>query len=239
MSDQAVTVKADLSQLYRKLGRFRAATPKATGNALKVMMTSVMTKVIDATGNDTNRMDRAFAEAANQAGLGPFPVPVLRESRFFDENRSFLVKQLKKWTKLEEFYQETGKNLLKGRPPNREDAGKVSPYFKLIQRRRRAAADNLRKFTGTSIFVDDRRKNRLRFTVRVTPNGGEGRFTIVGDTAVVEIKNKEPHALLVERKNRTVASTLKGAERKAGLRRGKRGMVDALKRAAAGAGLQA
>lgn len=231
--DQAVVAKADLSQLYKKLSRLRAATPSATGEALKVIMTNVMKAVIDATGNDTNRMDRGFALAANAAGLGPFHVPQIQPSKYFDQNRSTLIKQIKKWTKFEEFYLSQGKELLKGRPPDRVNAGKVSPFFRLIQRRRKAAEEQLAKFTNNSVFVIDNRKNRLRFTVRTPIHGGDGSFRIIGDTAVVEMHNREPHAIILERANRTVATTLKGAARKAGVKAGTRRMAQHLKKVAA------
>jgi len=200
----------DMSVFKRKVAALRRGSADGADAALTEIMKGVMGRILSETPKDTNRMIRGFVMAANDVGLGPFPVPDVQPSKYLPMLRSRLARQLRKLSNFAAFIK-------------RQEGEKSKSYRKIVKNRDRAKLE-LESLTGTSILILNKGRG-VEFTVRNKIYGGIGyrgrtpvdglRFTII---------NREPHAIIRERVSRTVASAI-NMFRGAGLKRAKRTFI--------------
>lgn len=165
---------------------------------------------------DTNRYVRAWLQAGNRAGLGPFTVPLVQRSKHWDE---FLIKledqikhfeasALKKRRLIDAWYTSKGRKL--------DGYGrKLESEAVKAEWRARRAWEELRKYIGSAsplFFAADayveRGNQRKLSTVREKIYGGDGALTDMNGRTVLTLHNKEPHATIVERRYHTMAAAL-------------------------------
>jgi hypothetical protein len=222
----SVTVKFSNKRLVQKLRRIDARTTEGAKVVLKTALGDAMTRIITRQDRDTNRLVRGYAMAANAAGLGPFPVPDVVRSKRYEEALARLEQQLAWWQSNVEWFERKGLTNHKG-------------YRRAVRVRDRAK-EELEKLTGTSVVIGlyssaggkGKSGRRLRTTVRAKVYGGTGELRLVAGRPYYRIHNREPHATIVEKRNRLVATSL--AELRAyGVRRQRRNF---LRTVAAGTG---
>lgn len=182
-------LKADNRQLRRKLGALDRNTPAASAAALKGVMGGAMDEIIRGTPVDTARLKAGYAQAANAAGLGPFPVPAIKESKNYGAAVDKLTDQLAFWQRIVDRY---------------EREGRTDKWYRRAVRTRDQAAAQLAKLTKTSVVVGlfanaGGPGRRLKTTVRDKVYGGTGEFRMVGGMPFYRIHNREFHATFVER----------------------------------------
>ena len=214
------TFNADLSGLNAKLRALEFAAEHA-GNASVEAIGGLLVDTLETLSpRDTNRYVRAWIQAGRDAGVTEKPMPPLRASRNRERYLEKLRAQLEFWAgrlryargRMEQYenHDAQARPRKDGTPRAKRTA---QPYYAKMKRlARRAekqierAARELEKAEGSEAFVffdvegiTQRRQGRSLSTVRDTVYGGEGRMLRHGTTAYVELRNKEPHARIVER----------------------------------------
>lgn len=200
---------------------------------------------------DTNRYRRAWAIAANEAGVGPFAVPEVVPSKYNERLKERLELQAERWQRIAEdkrksaeYWQRVYENRYarEGRrgkwerdcAAKRDKAAKIAEKAAKVAARAREEADMIRP---DSIVIWGRRKKApggkgylsaaedLRIgrlaTVRVKVHGGTGYVVATSRGGYIILHNLEPHASIVE-KNSRVVSRASAQVRRPGIRRGVR-----------------
>ena len=175
---------------------------------------------------DTCRFVRAWGLAADQAGCGPVAIPTLRKSKYLDESRSRLKRQLERALKWKNKAEESviywslivrNRYEAKGRHDKWYDDAKK--HLAKVQRRLikaysivEEARKELESLEEYGIVIGGRRwkKNQdlgLSHLARVRNKvyGGRGSISLVGGIAAVELTNLEAHSKIVESKYHVVA----------------------------------
>ncbi len=165
---------------------------------------------------DTNRYVRAWLQAGNQAGLGPFTVPAVQKSKHWEEFLAKLEEQIKHFNDvaakkrrlIDAWYTSKGRRLDSYGRKLESDAVKA-------EWRASRAYEELGKFVkspsalyfGATAYVE-RGNQRTLSTVRGTIYGGAGSIVTTNGRTVLTLHNKEPHATIVERRHHTMAAAL-------------------------------
>lgn len=226
----------DLSGFNRKLANLKASLPGASAVALQRVMRPAMGAIIGAVAIDTHRMVRGFQIAANQARLGPFSVDAVARSgrseqyvRKLEAQAEKAAKRLSMWLRWRDHYIQKNRTR--------------QPYFQKIMReldasRRSSAAwvyervlEEIRKYAateGTGVVIENRGR-AVSLTVRDKVYGGSGAMVLTPTGVYVIIRNLEPHAIIQERRRRTVSTVLKGAKKAGSVRAAKGEMLGRLK----------
>jgi hypothetical protein len=214
------TFNVDLSRMRAKMRALEFASEHAKNRGVEAVGGLLVDVLDDLSPKDTNRYVRAWIEAGRKAGVTDRPLPALRESRDREKYLEKLRSQLEFWigrrnyarSRMEQYerYDATAPPRKDGKPRRKRTS---QPYYaKMKKLENRAgkqverAARELTRAEGSEhfIFFDaesivQRKQNRSLSTVRHKHYGGEGRVIRSGTTAIVELRNKEPHALPVER----------------------------------------
>lgn len=212
-------VKLDISGALQKFARLRAAGPAARSAALRVAMQGVMVALINHTPRDTHRMVRGFQMAANQAGLGPFVIDQVRGSRRhlkylrdLEEQVNAARRKVARWEGWRDGYIRQGRTgqpyyqkILRQLDPNRRG----TPGWAL----KRAEEELAKLRDADHAVVVENRGRSLKLTVRNTIYGGTGRAFETPTGSYITITNLEPHAIIQERRKRTVASLLRQSKK--------------------------
>lgn len=231
----AARTKTNIDRFVRRMDAVRRAMDGAAEELLRDQAREFVQFVVTAAPKDTNRYARAWAMAGNAAGLGPFPVPEVRESRFWAQNRERLLNQVNRmqdsvdfWTRIiAERYDKQGR-----RGKWRSDAVRK---LARAERRLRRAREELEKFMraegGAAILIGRAGKaGNLKLTVRHKIYGGTGREFMVAGRTFIQLHNREAHARIVERRHRLVARGMALA-RELGVRTYGRSYIERLRRA--------
>lgn len=237
---------ADLSGMMNRFARLRSRGPAARTAALQEATSDVMDRLLGPGGvaRDTQRMARGFALAANAAGLRRMTVPAVRRSRNADEHLAVLRRQaqaaaraVERWTRWERRYQ------LEGRTRQPYYRTKIAPALNPDRRGSpawvlRRTLEEAAKYAGAldrgfAPLLVHNRGRAVAFTARDRIYGGTGRTLQLPDVTLIEIRNMEPHAIIQERRRRTVRTLLMAARRGgARLQRAKRIYLRELRAAA-------
>lgn len=210
--------KVDTSQLLSKLERARVATPLAARGALEVMVQDVAMKVMRTAPRDTQRYIRAWGMAFADVGVKGLPLVNLRKSRQYGKQLLMLVKQAELWKsraaakrgRLRAWYVE------KNRPLDRYGQRLEKQVLKLEEIARRAR-EEVQRFTGSRepVIVIGRSEGswgkRALATTRVKVYGGDGLWIVTDERVMVRLRNKEPHARIVESKTKVMWSAMTAA----------------------------
>lgn len=170
----------------------------------------VMTAIITNVPHDTNRLKRGYAMAANQANLGPFPVPDVQASKYRKDLGNRLSYQIAKFENSVAFWERIiqTRYLSKGRKGKwlRDAQSKKRTAEKRLAR----AKEEADKFgaTDSALVIFRSSKSGLTMTVRDKVYGGEGREISRPGFHGYQIHNLEPHASIVEKNTRVVAKAL-------------------------------
>jgi hypothetical protein len=231
---------ANLSGLKAKMARYRAQGPVGRQAAAADMMKVVMADIVRNVDKDTNRLVRAYMQAANDLGVGSYTLPPIKESAYAWLQKRRLDKQLREVRLLLEtaktqaakaqhvylvFYAERGRKLDKWGKMYRDRAAKATTRVQRIQKVVDRAQEQVTNFTGTEIIIGGRKVKLGKdpgvsalAQVRVPVYGGDGRWIQTPTASLARVHAKEPHATINERKNRAVATAI-AKVRAGGLRR--------------------
>jgi hypothetical protein len=202
-----VRVTVDASRAKAKMRALIEAGPASRRAAVVEMTRLIMVKVMATAPRDTNRYVRGWAQAANSAGIGSFPVPRVIPATHRDAILTALSEQRDFWQFLVDRYERQGRK-------DRQQA--------LAQRRLDQAQKQLEKFWeaqqsgGGAVVAINLRINAKGQTyspyrtggrnIRVIHKiyGGSGRIINLGEGAgtVVHLHNREAHASIVESNQR-------------------------------------
>ncbi len=201
-----VQTKVDTSGLRRKLRGIGGNAERARRVALTEMLTPAMASIINESPRDTHRLVRGWMMAANGAGLGSYALPPIRPSQFqgLVGARRRLERQAQRWSAIVARYE-------------RQNRTKDKWYRQAVRTRDRAV-EELAKLDDTSLVIFGGRGRRLNITVRNKVYGGRGEMLNAGGRTFVRLHNLEPHASIIEKRNRAVRAALAGL-RSMGVRR--------------------
>lgn len=227
-------VTFDISALQAAADRLRAALPASALAGAQAIANEGVRQLEVVSPRNTQRYVRAWLDAGNRAGLGPFVLPPIRPDRYAKLYRRYLLYQVSQFERI------VRDNMRQGRTDRAASTAR---------RRLAAAKRELSRYRpdsiviGLQIFAGRRGGERyVRFgtrpvvTVRHKVYGGEGRSAMVGSDAVVSLKNLEPHARLVERRF-SIVKRLERAARSVGAPRASRETLGRLAAAGRGAGV--
>lgn len=188
------TAGLDDSGLRAKLARYRRNAPAARLEVLEHATRELVSEVVANEPRDTNRLVRGYMLAANQAGVGNFAVPAVKEGSFLKSAniQQRLESQLARWDRIVQSY---------------ERKGRRDKWYNRAVKTRDRAREELAKLDPTSIAIfGNSKKRRLDVTVRNKVYGGKGFRSHVAGRTFITIHNLEPHASIVESRNRVVRS---------------------------------
>lgn len=251
-------IRVDRTALVRRLRKAENAVRLSAPEATKLVAREFGEQVIRSAPRDTNRFVRGWAEAVNSAGLGSVPVPPIVPSKLHDKLAPRLEQQAAYWTRIAEqkeaaaaYWRRVYENRYKR--ANRRDrwerdcAARLRKAEKYAVRARKLAVraqEELADLNGNPSAVvifgkkkkpglrsdEDLRTGRLH-TVRTPIYGGSGATVNLNGRTYVRLRNKEPHASIVESRTRVVARALSAA-RGAGLKKASREVRTAIRKAA-------
>ncbi len=229
MSTGAMVVRVNVRPLKERIEFARRRIPGARVEAMRMSFRTAMRAVLAVSPRDTMRYSRAWAMAGNQAGIGPFPVPEVRKSRFAEQWADRLAVQVvERWKELQVARMAVDKTERSLRSAEATIAqGRRSSAMQLRLRELRTRLTKLRKWgedaddrhrrsrteldlymasggQGVLIFGKTRtRSGRPRLTtVRAKVYGGVGRAEHTPERSTIMVSNREPHARIVEFKKR-------------------------------------
>jgi len=236
-----LTGRVDNRGFQRKAALWAGNTRAAERLVVEALGEQFITRVLRAAPADTHRYKRGWAIAGNQAGAGLHTVPRVRKSRYADKLAARLEQQLadllRKVTladKAAKYWTDVYAN--RYARVNRRDRWERDCRAKKDKAVKRAAKmQELVDFASQQI---DRFKNgdagelviwgkstrkdtaKSRYaSVRDKVYGGRGTWkTLPGGGTLLELKNLEPHASIVESRTGVVRAAL-GSLKGAGLRR--------------------
>ena len=210
----------DSSRLRAKLRATQFAAEHAAGAAIEELGSFLVDTLEVLSPRDTNRYVRGWIDAGRKAGVTDRPLPSVVASRNQDQYLEKLEKQVEYWQdrvayargRIEQYqrWDAEAPPRKDGKPRSKRTA---QPYYaKMVRveqsslKRLKRATEELAKARGSDGFVffdvegiAQRKQGRKLSTVREKVYGGEGRVIRGGTMAVVELRNKEPHARIVER----------------------------------------
>lgn len=192
----------------------------ARQQALRVLTERAVRYIIANAPRDTNRFVRAYQQAGNDLGVGPFVLVPIESGRYMAN-----VRRLRRQVALYDFrvraYVNADRMYYKGVKKSGLDKG----YVKAKKQLDRAEAELAKLLEAGedsgAIVIGGRRKakstslSRLA-TVRTTVYGGEGRWLVGPDLTAARIVNREPHARLVNRNTRVVTDAVRAVRRYGG-----------------------
>lgn len=229
-------VRPNIAGLLSRTRANRRLGPAGRKRALAFLVTPVVRTVLATCPRDTQRYAYGWARAANSAGLGPFPEPEIRNSRFRDQMFTRLEWEEARFEKLARRAADVLKywnDLLEKRYIR---AGRTSGYwFRWTLTRRDRAARTLERLTErleqvrgdlktlsgrTGVLTIFRKGSKSGMgrtvTIRATVYGGSAQWLDLGDRTVLRLHNKEPHATIVERRSKSLRAA-QAAMRAAGI----------------------
>jgi hypothetical protein len=217
----------NMSGYQQKMARLRARSPDARDAAAREMMRAVMARVVSETPRDTNRLVRGYMQAANDLGLGPYALPRVANSRGAERQKKRLERQLRQVELLlaaalrsvaskerlfETRYARPGRKLDKWGRKYKADVARANTRVQRLSKVVDRAREQVANFTGAEIVIGGRK-------VKMGKDPGV--------SALAQVHNKEPHASIIERRDRIVAAAI-GAMRGQGLRRAGKAYLSAL-----------
>lgn len=206
-----VRVTVDTRQGREKVRGFLQRGPAARRAAVVAMVRAIMERVHTTAPRDTNRYIRAWMQAANMAGVGPFPVPKVIPAKHRDAIYEALREQERFWGMITQRY---------------ESQRRYDKWYRQAQKKWERAREQLRKFLESeeadgAVIAINLRINRggkpgygqwglgrgMAKEIRILNKtyGGEGRLIDLPGSTTVHLRNKEPHASIVEHNQRVVA----------------------------------
>lgn len=207
MSGPMGSMSADMRGLKAKLKRYDAKSREGRIEGAKDLARMVVDQLLILTPVDTGTLRNGWRTAAVRVQLGAYPLERVQESRYMRRWVRQLSKQYRRWEGNLQAAIKRGdspkeiKRLQKLRDKAFTDMGKF------FQER------DLENFSARVMWAKDR---TLNFSVRTKVYGGEGVIVEEGNTATVLLKNKEPHASLVEKQKRPLAKATTMARQIAG-----------------------
>lgn len=220
----AALVRLDARGLKARHARIRALGPHGRRRALAVAVHPVVAAVLAAAPRDTQRYAYGWATAGNQAGIGPFSEPVIRDSRFKEQMFTRLeneqgrfealarraAERLAYWEHIVQTrYVATGRTKgywYRWTLTKRDRAERL--LAKMRARVEEITSDLRELSTRTGVITIFRRrgKNGLGRTVTIRPRvfGGTGRWIDLGHQTILRLHNREPHASIVEARSKSL-----------------------------------
>lgn len=203
------------SVFKRKMAALKNEGPAARAKAMLEMARPIGLEVVKTAKKDTRRFVRGAAEAFNSAGAGPVPVLPLQRSQFADQVMRRALEQFFFWDRRVAYHEEHGQTTWKS--------------YRRAKRRLETATRYLESYSETAAVIGlsrwQRRASRGRFSkidadevltkIYDKVYGGTGRVIQSGAEVVLQLVNHEPHAIVVERRDKTMANAIRTASGKA------------------------
>jgi hypothetical protein len=193
-----IAVRVDKSKWearYRRILSRRAYTQRV---ATLEAATLVARRAFATAPVDTGRFRKNLAEAANDAGVGPLPVNRTGRSRFAAVYLQRLLESVSYWTMMDERYQRERRT--------------GQPFYAKILRKRERAELELRRFETTNdAIVIGGLYGQKDPTVRYKHYRGRGRVRQTKTRTIVELRNTEAHASIVERRTGVMRNAISAA----------------------------
>lgn len=217
-----VTIDYDDKVLQKRLVIVVGNRRDARTKALRVLVYQTVRYVVQYAPRDTNRFVRAWQQAGNDLGVGPFVLTPIESGRYLAN-----VRRLRKQVALYDFrvqaYIKADRMYYKGVKKSGLDKG----YVRAKKQLDRAEAELAKLLEAGeesgAIIIGGRRKakstslSRLA-TVRTTVYGGQGRWIVTPDQTLARIHNREPHASIVNRNTFVVSDAMRAVRRFGGRR---------------------
>lgn len=211
----------DNTRLMAKIKATQAVARLAAHEGGRALGGAFVAAVEPLSPRDTNRYVRAWIDAGNRAGVTSMPLPPVVASRNQDRYIEKLRAQVEFWAgrvryargRMAQYEQWDA-----AAPPRRDGSPRAKrvaqPYYKKMKRleqtslrRLQRAGEELAKAQQGGdgfLFFDaegvvQRRQGRKLSTVREKVYGGTGRVWQAGTRIVVELRNREPHGVIIER----------------------------------------
>lgn len=215
-------VTVETKKAREKIRRVLQSGPSARRAAVVAMVRAIMQRVEVAAPRDTNRYVRAWMQAANMAGVGPFAVPNVVPAKHRDAIYEAILEQERFWGMIVQRY---------------ESQRRYDKWYRQAQKKLERAREQIRKFFESEeadggMIAMNLRINRggkpgygqwgfgkgMAKEIRILNKvyGGEGRLLEGSHSTTVHLRNKEPHASIVEY-NHKVMSRAYAAFRGTGL----------------------
>lgn len=224
---------------------YRAAARQHRGlqDSAKIMGGAFIETMDRFAPTDTNRYLNGWLLAGQAAGISQIPTRPLRQTRYHEQMVDRLDMQLLRIRREIKRIQERLELIYgrRGLDPRRSDFGRRNlARLRLLQKREVVAQRELDTIMagGSYIVIFGKAGRRSEktgriigerlTTLRTTIAGGTGEVIRVAGRVVVELRNREPHARLVEKRVRAVARTMAVA-RQLGVKRAGRAYVQALR----------
>lgn len=207
------TLSLDISGLKKRVDSMLRKAEDAAGLSVNALMEPVMRQIVENVPVDTHRLQRGYAMAANQAGLGPYPVPSVTTSKYRDKVIGEMAAQIDRFEKSVAYWKGVLQNryISKGREGKwkRDAEKKVRMYEGRLRKAQIQAAKF--GFSPEAIAIYRSSKTGLTVTARDKVYGGTGKRVKVPGFNGVEIHNLEPHASIVESYDHTVREAFASA----------------------------
>jgi hypothetical protein len=220
-----MTITLDDSEMKRRIAAISSRAATARNASLAAGMGHAVEHLIVEWPKDTHASVVSWQNAANMAGLGPFPVDEIRPSREAEQIEARLRKQLDYWQvntealeglaqkRLEEYAANPPRGK-RGRRRKMNLPERWPSYRKTVKQRDRALRELAKFLNNEGRVVAIYGKSNKRHndylastltTVRTNLGLGEGRRFEINGTLFIELANKSPHARIIDRRNRAVA----------------------------------
>lgn len=220
-----ITGRVDTKGLELALQKIENALPTATREGVVAIAQEAVTRASQRWPIDTARSLRGWLQAANEAGLGPFPLPALRPAKWLDR----ITKEINEWASDAESWV---KKMEQQAADRGADPLSWKSYRKAVKHRDRylQMAKDLAESNGAVIGLNLNRRGDRNPSVRVKVYGGRGSAVVSKDGAAVILTNMEPHARFVEMKTRIMRTAIAEATI-AGRDKGHKAFADPIKKA--------
>lgn len=203
--------KVDTTRLLAKLERANAATPSAAREALRIIIADTATKVVRLSPRDTQRYVRGWTMAFADVGVKNLPPVTVRKSRDFGRQLMRLVRQAELWERRAEAKRQMLQSWYfdKGRELDRFAMSQQAQLAKLEEIARRAREELNKFLEAREAAIVIGRSNgawgkRNLITTRPRLYGGDGVWIVTKERVIVRLRNKEPHARIVEARSKVM-----------------------------------
>jgi len=198
-----LAVRADTSVMKARGLAMRTRMPSARESALRGLVDIAAGAFDRLSPRDTNRYVRGWLEAVGQAGSSPRMMPALKAGR----NSTYLRKRIiGQWVQQHRQVLRTEKWLNTWYPPGKKRGAFARRQFALLEKmkkreeRLKQEIETLNASQTDAIILIGGRGKKGFATVRTNVYGGVGFIDVLA--GVLYLRNREPHAFIVEAKMR-------------------------------------
>lgn len=190
-----ITVKVDKSRWEARYKRVLSRRAFARRQIVIESARLVARRAFVTAPTDTHRFQKNLAQAANDAGVGPLPVPATNRSKFADRYLPILQSELNYWDMRRQQYEREGRT--------------EQRYYQKIMKKLAKAQLELTRFEQTEdAVVFNAFGGKRAPSVRYKNYTGRGWIKQTRNQTIVTLHNTEAHASIVEARHRTMRNAI-------------------------------